>query len=137
MELLTRRLVSGALTRIGMSGAGIETVALASVRATREATVKHGGEDLPVISGTPIDGEIIDGERFDGKRRTAVFPGDLPKDPETLFDSAGHASLLKPGDFTAVRFRPPELGSAAGLELTLPHIRLDRAIEFLIGDRLA
>ena len=137
LELLTRRLVSGALTRIGMSGAGIETVALASVRATREATVKHGGEDLPVISGTPIEGEIIDGERFDGKRRTAVFPGDLPKDPETLFDSAGHVSLLKPGDFTAVRFRPPELGSSAGLELTLPHIRLDRAIEFLIGDRLA
>jgi predicted YcjX-like family ATPase len=37
-----------------------------------------------------------------------------------------------------VRFRPPRLErSAEGLTLSLPHIRLDRALEVLFGDRLA
>jgi predicted YcjX-like family ATPase len=37
-----------------------------------------------------------------------------------------------------VRFRPPRLErSADGATLSLPHIRLDRALQFLIGDRLA
>ena len=36
-----------------------------------------------------------------------------------------------------VRFRPPRLErSADGVTLSLPHIRLDRALQFLIGDRL-
>ena len=37
-----------------------------------------------------------------------------------------------------VRFRPPKLErDADGLKLSLPHIRLDRALQFLIGDHLA
>ena len=37
-----------------------------------------------------------------------------------------------------VRFRPPKLErTAEGVTLSLPHIRLDRALQFLIGDRLA
>jgi predicted YcjX-like family ATPase len=37
-----------------------------------------------------------------------------------------------------VRFRPPKLErTAEGMTLSLPHIRLDRALQFLIGDRLA
>jgi len=37
-----------------------------------------------------------------------------------------------------VRFKPPKLErDAAGMTLSLPHIRLDRALEFLLGDRLA
>ena len=37
-----------------------------------------------------------------------------------------------------VRFRPPRLErDADGLKLSLPHIRLDRALQFLVGDHLA
>jgi predicted YcjX-like family ATPase len=38
-----------------------------------------------------------------------------------------------------VRFRParPPPGTPPGVRDPLPNIRLDRAIEFLIGDRLA
>ena len=38
-----------------------------------------------------------------------------------------------------LRFRPPRitLETPSGEEPALPHIRLDRAIEFLLGDRLA
>jgi len=138
LEAVTRRLVERAIERIGMSGAGIEVMALASVRATREATVKHGGEDLPVIVGTPMAGETIDGEVFDGERKTAIFPGDLPKNPDSLFEELESHSEGAPPLLNFVRFRPPHIEeTGGGLKLSVPHIRLDRALQYLIGDRLA
>ena len=139
LDALTRRLVERAVHRIGMAGAGIDVMALASVRATREATVRRDGHDLPVIVGTPIDGETIGGERFDGIRKTAIFPGDLPENPESLFAAiefnAGDVHLP---DVNVVRFRPPQLEeTGGGIKLSVPHIRLDRAMQFLFGDRLA
>ncbi len=72
--------------------------------------------------------------RFDGKTETAIFPGDLPTDPESVFTRNGVSDL----PLRFVRFRPPQLErTAEGLTLSLPHIRLDRALEFLLGDRLA
>ncbi|KQV81657.1 YcjX family protein [Rhizobium sp. Root1220] len=139
LDTLTRRLVDRAIQRIGMAGAGIDVMALASVRATREATVKRDGQELPVIVGTPMEGETIAGERFDGIRKTAVFPGDLPLDPETLFESieSGSHEVSLP-DVSVVRFRPPQLEeTGGGIKLSVPHIRLDRAMQFLFGDRLA
>ncbi len=135
LEAVTRRLVERAIERIGMSGAGIEVMALASVRATREATVKHNGEDLPVIVGVPMKGEKINGEIFDGERKTAIFPGDLPENPDSLFEALEQHSE---GLLNFVRFRPPHIEeTGGGLKLSVPHIRLDRALQYLIGDRLA
>ncbi|MBO9631329.1 MAG: YcjX family protein [Shinella sp.] len=135
LEAVTRRLVERAIERIGMSGAGIEVMALASVRATREATVKHNGEELPVIVGVPMKGEKINGEIFDGERKTAIFPGDLPENPDSLFEALEQHSE---GLLNFVRFRPPHIEeTGGGLKLSVPHIRLDRALQYLIGDRLA
>jgi len=39
-------------------------------------------------------------------------------------------------DFRFLRFRPPLLERDGTDEPTLPHIRLDRVLQFLIGDRL-
>lgn len=139
LEALTRRLVDRAIARIGLSGADVEVMALASVRATREATVRQDGATLPVIVGTPIAGETIDGETFDGNRKTAIFPGELPENPDSLFQAVeqdSQASLAPTLNF--VRFRPPEMEAPGGeLKLSIPHIRLDRAMQYLIGDRLA
>ena len=139
LEAVTRRLVERAIERIGMSGAGIEVMALASVRATREATVKHDGEDLPVIVGVPMAGERINGETFDGEKKTAIFPGDLPENPDDLFKALeSHAEGDPPHLLNFVRFRPPHIEeTGGGLKLSVPHIRLDRALQYLIGDRLA
>ncbi|MFD1326542.1 YcjX family GTP-binding protein [Mycoplana ramosa] len=139
LEALTRRLVDRAIKRIGLSGAGVEVMAIASVRATREATVKQEGTSLPVIVGTPMAGETIDGETFDGNRKTAIFPGDLPEDPETLFQAVeSHSQEPLAPTLNFVRFRPPEMGAPGGeMKLSIPHIRLDRALQYLIGDRLA
>ncbi|TWB19338.1 hypothetical protein FBZ99_101102 [Rhizobium sp. ERR 1071] len=139
LEALTRRLVERAIDRIGMAGAGIEVMAIASVRATREATVTRDGQTLPVIVGTPMDKETIAGEAFDGNRKTAIFPGDLPENPRWLFQAleSDGAKVHLP-EVNVVRFRPPELDETGeGIKLSVPHIRLDRAMQFLFGDRLA
>ncbi|MDY8109196.1 YcjX family protein [Fulvimarina sp. 2208YS6-2-32] len=136
LEAIVRRLVEGAVKRADFSGADTQVIAMAAVRATREARIEDNGDDLPVIVGVPQAGERIGGETFDGRTETAIFPGDLPKDPTSLFmDMDGHATRADPIRF--VRFRPPKLERTQdGLTLSLPHIRLDRALEFLMGDRL-
>lgn len=135
LQAIVRRLVERAMERANFSGADIEVLAMAAVRATREASVDQGKESLPVIVGTPLKGERIDGEIFDGKTETAIFPGDLPKNPNVIFEQS--SSPENPA-IRFVRFRPPRLErTAEGITLSLPHIRLDRALQFLIGDRLA
>ncbi len=158
LEAILRRLVARAIDRAEFAGADVQVLAMAAVRATREGEVKRSKGGLPAILGTPIPGETVNGETFDGETEIAMFPGDLPHDPEPLFDRIGKVDereprLTNPGVRTGgdadnrsagldavrfVRFRPPKLErSADGLRLTLPHIRLDRALQFLIGDRLA
>jgi predicted YcjX-like family ATPase len=136
LQAIVRRLVDRAISRADFSGASVDVLAMAAVRTTREATVTQGKEVLPVIVGTPLKGETINGEQFDGKTETAIFPGDLPAKPDSIFEQA--ESVSEDPAIRFVRFRPPRLEKTAeGFTLSLPHIRLDRALQFLIGDRLA
>jgi len=139
LQAIVRRLAERAVARANFSGAEVDVLAMAAVRATREGTVKQGRETLPVIIGTPLAGETIGKEKFDGESETAIFPGDLPKKPDSVFEQENpshEASVEPPVRF--VRFRPPKIErTAEGVTLSLPHIRLDRALQFLIGDRLA
>ncbi|GGB37239.1 hypothetical protein GCM10011316_06680 [Roseibium aquae] len=145
LEAILERLVARGIEHARFKGADVSVLAMAAVRATREASVRHKGEELPAILGTPLPGEAINGENYDGNCEIAVFPGDLPHDPDTLFSPAGELGIQDHGSGSAadpalrfLRFRPPKLDrTAEGLTLSLPHIRLDRALEFLIGDRLA
>jgi predicted YcjX-like family ATPase len=140
LEAVLRRAVMRAVARAEDTGAAIDVVALAAVRATREAQVTRDRDSLPSILGTPIAGEQADGEIFDGNTEVATFPGELPDDPQALFESerafSGLASAKDDADFRFLRFRPPPLAQDGGGAVTLPHIRLDRAMQFLIGDRL-
>ena len=139
LEAVLRRAVSRAAARAEATGAEIDVVALAAVRATREAIVTRGRDKLPAITGTPIPGESAGGEMFDGNTEVATFPGDLPADPETLFNGAFRglsSASADASDFRFLRFRPPALERDGKGEPALPHIRLDRALQFLIGDRL-
>lgn len=137
LQMITRRLVLRAMESIGMSGAGVDVMALASVRATKEATRKHLGQDLPVIVGTPMAGERIGNDVFDGIRHTAIFPGDLPEQPDAFFHAIDKGAHLPVPDVKIIRFRPPKLDvTDQGLTLSVPHIRLDRAMQFLFGDHL-
>ena len=124
LEAILKQMTEGAIARAGDAGAEVDVIALAAVRATREALVRGEGGGLPSIVGTAAPGEWADGRHFDGTTEMAFFPGDLPADS------------TQGGDFRSIRFRPPALEETDDGIPALPHIRLDRALQFLIGDRL-
>ena len=103
------------------------------LEAEARTTGALGRQRLPCIVGVPLPGERLGTRVFDGTTEAAVFPGDLPEHPASLLDAPGTDAVHFP------RFRPPRLSldGASGEATVLPHIRLDRAMEFLLGDKLA
>jgi predicted YcjX-like family ATPase len=142
LERILARMTERAIKRAEFAGATIDVVALAAVRATREATVSRGRDRLPSIVGTPVAGETAGRDTFDGATEAAMFPGDLPADPQLLFAGANEAfrgltaAAARDADYRFLRFRPPRPEMAGGQPM-LPHIRLDRALQFLLGDKMA
>ena len=133
LEAILARLVGRAMERAKFAGATVDVLALASVRATREGTVLQRGERLALDrrhAAPRRDARRPPLRRQDRDRRLSRRPAERP-------GSAVHPATA-PTPLRFVRFRPPKLErTAEGLTLSLPHIRLDRALEFLIGDRLA
>jgi uncharacterized protein len=121
MEALTR----DARDRARFAGAATSAMSLASLRATTEASMQHDGETLDVVRGSLLE---------TGKE-AAFYPGELPKDPAHLLSPArAGAEKWLDQDYQIMRFAPAKLNLRPGDGP--PHIRLDRAAEFLIGDRL-
>ena len=122
LEAILSAITAAAAKRAEYSGANVSVAAIAAIRATREATV----QGLDCVVGQPENHQMIGETIFDGETEAAIFPGDLPRDAAHAFDGslAGHLEF--------VGFRPPLKKHGS-----LPHIRLDRVLEFLIGDRLA
>jgi predicted YcjX-like family ATPase len=84
-------------------------------------------------------GESANGETFDGETEVATFPGDLPADPEALFRATrfrGLSSAPRRRRISASCASAAAARTRRQREPALPHIRLDRALQFLIGDRL-
>ncbi|MEM8730467.1 MAG: YcjX family protein [Pseudomonadota bacterium] len=121
MEALTRE----ARERARFAGAETQALAIAALRATTEEMRAHGGEDLPCVRG----------HLKDSGKQAAFYPGALPEDPALLLGPArnGAASWLD-ADYGMMAFAPAPLTLKAGDGP--PHIRLDRAAQFLFGDKL-
>lgn len=121
MEALTRE----ARDRAQYAGAGTAAMAIASLRATTEAVMEHEGTPLNVVRGTLLE----------SGKEAAFYPGDLPDDPAHLLNPARQgAEKWLDQDYQVMRFAPAPLVLKPGDGP--PHIRLDRAAEFLFGDRL-
>ena len=134
LEAILARLTGRAMARAEFAGAEVKVLALAAVRATREGVARRNGEKLPCIVGYPLPGETIGKRTFDGNEEFAIFPGDLPKDPALALKGW----QTEHGEMRFVRFRPPNpVPLPSGGFAPFPNIRLDRAIQALIGDRLA
>ncbi|MCP5072366.1 MAG: YcjX family protein, partial [Rhodobacteraceae bacterium] len=118
-------LVRQAKDRAEYSGAVTDALSLASLRATVEEVHKHDGSDLFCVRGTLLD---------TGKQ-AALFAGELPEDPMELLEPArGGASDWLNRDYDVMAFKPAPTTLKPGEGP--PHIRLDKAAEFLLGDRL-
>jgi len=134
LEAILMALTARAAQRVTKAGGEVRVMAIAALRATREAEVRRGSETLPCIAGIPMPGEVVAGQTFDGRREAVIFPGDLPADPQQALAHPGRE--LSGAAATFVRFRPPRLASPIGSSepAPTPHIRLDRALDYLIGD---
>ncbi len=131
---LTEAMLAEAARRAAYRGAEIRATALAAVRATSEQEITREGRRLALVRGY----------RLEDRKEIAVFPGGLPADPARLLATAACAA---PGEappdwpdasFASVRFAPPRWAGpdGGGAVDGPPHVRLDAALEFLIGDRL-
>ncbi len=136
LEAILSGLTRRASERAQFAGASVKSVAIAALRATREAEMTRQGETLGCIVGTPLPGERIGAETFDGRRLAAIFPGDLPVSLEAAL--ARGVAEASDASVRFVRFRPTRIGGdgPTGTPVPWPHIRLDRALDFLMGDRL-
>jgi uncharacterized protein len=133
LEAILSLLTDKAIETARYGGAAVKVLALAAVRATREGQAKRNGETLPCIVGYPLAGETIGRRTFDGTQAFAIFPGDLPADPKKALEGWQTES----GEMRFVRFRPPDpVPLPSGGFAPFPNIRLDRAIQALIGDYL-
>ncbi len=116
-------LVDEAKRRADFAGARTAAMALASLRATTEDRVEHDGQTLDVVRGVLETG-----------KRAAFYPGELPEDPQVLLSQGrrGGTAWLD-AEYAVMKF-VPQGGGRPGEGP--PHIRLDRAAQFLIGDKL-
>ncbi len=125
LTAITSALLAEAKGRADFSGARTEAMSLASLRATVEERVARDGLDVPAVRGTLL---------ATGKP-ALMYPGALPLDPSRLMSSAREgADAWLDADYHLMNFAPARLNVKPGEGP--PHIRLDRAVEFLIGDQL-
>ena len=125
LTAITEALLRDAKDRADFAGATTAAMSIASLRTTVEETVDYRDGPLNVVRGRLLD---------NGKQ-AAFHPGRLPNDPAHLLGPAraGAADWLD-DDYAIMRFAPAPLDLKPGDGP--PHIRLDKAAQFLIGDRL-
>jgi len=125
MTALTEALLREAADRAHFKGAATQAMAIAALRSTVEQRVQH--------NGVPLD--CVRGLLSSSGREAALFPGEFPSDPAQVLNAAraGEQHWLQ-GDFELMNFLPQAGARRKGDGL--PHIRMDQAAEFLLGDRL-
>jgi predicted YcjX-like family ATPase len=115
LKQLLELMIRPAARSARLEGIQPEVLAIASLRCTDVVRTEHHGQALSCLRGRLKE---------DG-RETVLFPGEIPPDlpePEDWLD----------GRFRFREFAPRRLRAGEPSQ----HIRLDQAIEFLIGDKL-
>ncbi len=114
LKNLLGSMVARAARTAKFEGVDTDTLALSAIRCTDTVKRDYQGQTLSYVRGRL---------KKDGSE-TVLYPGEIPPDmPE--------ASDWQEGRFRFKAFAPRPLSSEGGR-----HIRLDTALEFLIGDRL-
>ena len=125
LTAITEALLQDAKSRADFAGAETAAMSIAALRATTEDRIEQNGRTLDVVRGTLEE----------TGRRAAFYPGTLPNDPQRLLNPAREgADAWLDADYQVMRFAPQPLELRPGVGP--PHIRMDRAAEFLLGDRL-
>ncbi|PVA06739.1 YcjX family protein [Thalassorhabdomicrobium marinisediminis] len=125
LTAITQALLRDAKDRAEFSGATTQAMSIAALRTTVEDTRSHNGAELGVVRGRLLGSD----------KQAAFYPGALPTDPAHLLGPArSGAEHWLDADYEVMSFAPAPLTLKPGDGP--PHIRLDKALQFLIGDML-
>lgn len=121
LTTIAETMLRQARDRADFAGAETKALALASLRTTVEETRRHDGQMLDCVRG-----------RIGGKQ-AAIYPGELPEDPMQILGPARNGDAAWLEDYAGATFEPAVMASKPGFGP--PHIRLDQAAQFLLGDK--
>ena len=125
LTAITEALLAEAKARADFAGAETAALSLASLRCTVEEMLERDGKSLPAVKGRLLS----------SGKQALMYPGELPRDPARILSPARDgASQWLGADYALMGFAPARFSQLPGMGP--PHIRLDRAADFLIGDRL-
>lgn len=111
---LLQQLVNEAWQTASFEGIQMDCLSLSSIQATEPGFVDYQGRQVPALRGHTLSGEA-----------KTLFPGDVPRRlPSDEF--------WQSSEFDFLNFRP----LVAQSDEPLPHIRMDKALEYLLGDKL-
>lgn len=114
MVSLLQQLVHEAWQHVSYEGIEMECVSLASIQATMPGYASSGEKTFQAVKGTTLEEETL-----------TLFPGEVPpKLPQKEY--------WQGSGFEFYQFRPLTIPH----DQALPHIRMDKVLQFLLGDKL-
>ena len=117
LERLLNRMVVRPVNEAIFQGVEVKTLAISSVVCTQTVVRDHHGRRLSFVKGIPKG----------RSEEVMLFPGEIPESIPTTSD-------WEENRFNFLDFQPPTI--AGGRVGQIPHLRMDQAIEFLLGDKL-
>jgi uncharacterized protein len=115
LRLLLRAMMADHAGRLPIADVETEFAALSAVKCTANKRVLYQGQQITVLEGVIKDHSASE----------QLFPGEIPEHLPTADDWASER-------FRFYDFLPPSLDRDRGRGI--PHIHLDKALQFLIGD---
>lgn len=115
LTLLLQQLLQQPIKQSHYAAAQSEAMSLAAIRASSAGYIQQHGQKQPCISGR----ELYTGETI------TLFPGDVPAQMPA-------AALFEQHPFQFPVFAPFTVNT----QQPVPHVRMDHALEFLLGDKL-
>ncbi len=115
LERLLNRMVVRPVNEAIFQGVEVKTLAISSVVCTQTVVREHHGRRLSFVKGRPKgrDDEVM------------LFPGEIP-------ESLPSAADWEENRFNFLDFQPQAMTGGQ-----VPHLRMDQAVEFLLGDKLS
>ncbi|KII79501.1 YcjX family protein [Vibrio renipiscarius] len=111
---LLQQMVHPAWQTASFENIEMSCISMASIQATQTGFIAQGDKSIPAIQGTTMDGQSI-----------TVYPGEVPR-------KLPSAAYWQQQGFEFTAFKP----LPSHQDEPLPHIRIDKALELLIGDKL-
>lgn len=111
---LLQQMVHPAWQTASFENIEMSCMSMASIQATQSGFIANNGKSTPAIQGTTLAGDAM-----------TIYPGEVP-------NKLPSAAYWQKQGFEFTAFRP----MSSHHDEPLPHIRVDKVLEYLIGDKL-